>query len=80
MEKKLKPTAEKVLAYMINNGSITVREGQIHLRTTEVRSRVSELKKAGFPITEKWETYTTEDGGVVRYKRFYLEDGYAGIV
>lgn len=80
MATDLKPSAQRVLAYMINNGSITVREGQIHLRTTEVRSRVSELKKAGFPITEKWESYTTDEGDVVRYKRFYLEDGYAGIV
>ncbi len=80
MATDLKPSAQRVLAYMINNGSITVREGQIHLRTTEVRSRVSELKKAGFPITEKWEIHKNEDGSTGRHKRFYLEDGYAGIV
>ena len=80
MPTDLKPSAQRVLAYMINNGSITVREGQIHLRTTEVRSRVSELKKAGFPITEKWESAKMEDGTIFRFKRYYLEDGYAGIV
>jgi hypothetical protein len=79
MQKKLKPTAEKVLAYMILHGSITVREGQLHLHTTEVRSRVSELKKAGFPITEKWESATMEDGTVYRYKRYSLNGGSGGI-
>lgn len=80
MGKKLKPTAQRVLAYMINNGSITVREGQIHLHTTEVRSRISEIEKAGFPITRKWESTKLEDGTSYRYIRYFLEDGYAGII
>lgn len=80
MGKKLKPTAQRVLAYMINHGSITVREGQIHLHTTEVRSRISELKKVGYPITEKWESAMLEDGTMFRFKRYYLEDAYESLV
>jgi len=80
MEKKLKPTAEKVLAYMINHGSITGTEAILRLHMTELRSRISELKNAGFPIEYKWEPHKNEDGTSGRHKRYFLEDGYAGIV
>lgn len=80
MGKKLKPTAEKVLAYMINNGSITGTDALYRLHMTELRSRISELKKAGFPISDKWEPHKNEDGTSGKHKRYYLEDGYAGII
>ena len=80
MPTDLKPSAQRVLAYMINNGSITGTDAIMRLHTTELRSRISELKKVGYPISYKWEPHKNEDGTCGRHKRYFLEDGYAGIV
>ena len=72
-EKKLKPCGDDVLAYLMEHGSITVREGQEALGITEVRSRISELKAAGFHIDYVWETGKSRRGAPVRHKRWFLE-------
>ena len=74
MEKKLSPDQAKVLAYLINNGSGTVREIQDACGMTEVRSRISELKNKGFVFDEEWETGPNKYGEMKRYKRFRLEE------
>ena len=72
-EIKLKPAALNVLGYMINHGSITGQDAIRDLHMTELRSRISELKKAGYPIAAVYETGKTADGEKVRYKRYRLE-------
>jgi len=69
----MKPSAEKALAYLINNGSITVREAIDHCGTTELRSRISEIRKAGYPVRKVMETGKNKDGEPVSYARYYLE-------
>ena len=74
MEKKLKPSAEDVLTYLKDFGSITCREAIEYLGTTELRSRISELRSVGVPITFKWESGKNSYGKAVKYKRYRLED------
>ena len=68
----LKPDAQRVLAYLIWNGSVTNLEIQEALHTTEGRKRLSELRAAGVPLRWEWETGVREDGSPCRYKRHYL--------
>ncbi|MBO7669056.1 MAG: hypothetical protein J6S60_00570 [Oscillospiraceae bacterium] len=72
-EKKLKPAALNVLRYIINHGSITGQDAIAHLHQTELRSRISELRRAGFPIVSEYESGKNDFGGTVRYKRYRLE-------
>lgn len=74
MDKPLKPCTQKVLAYIINHGSITGMEAILHLHMTEVRSRVSELGKAGYPIDYVWEQHKNDDGNYGRHKRYFLKE------
>ena len=71
-EMKIKPGARNVLE-LLHSGGITVREAQEALGMTEVRSRISELVKAGVPIVKKWESGVNKFGDPVRYVRYYLE-------
>ena len=71
---QLKPSAQNVLAYMIDFGSITVKQAVDDLGTTELRSRISEIKKAGFAVTSDYEEGQNKYGDPVRYKRYRLEE------
>lgn len=72
-EIKLKPAALNVLGYMINHGSITGQDAIRDLHITELRSRVSELRRAGYPVIGVYESAKTAGGEKVRYKRYRLE-------
>lgn len=61
-------TAEKILNYMRENGSITTYEGFAKLGTTKLTSRISDLRKAGYNIIGTWEK--TKNGE--RYMRYRL--------
>lgn len=70
----LKPSAQSVLAYMIDYGSITVKQAVDDLGTTELRSRISEIKRAGYAVISDYEDGKNRFGEPVRYKRYRLED------
>ena len=72
-EIKLKPAALNVLGYMINHGSITGQDAIRDLHMTELWSRVSELRRAGYPVVGVYETGKRADGEKTRYKRYRLE-------
>lgn len=72
-EIKLKQSALNVLGYIINHGSITGQEAIRELHMTELRSRISELKRAGYPIADVWEQHKNTDGTKGRHKRYRLE-------
>jgi hypothetical protein len=42
--------ASRVLAYMVNHGSITVIEAERHLNCHRLAARISDLRAAGVPI------------------------------
>ena len=71
-ELKIKPNARDLLD-LLTMGGTTVREAQEALGITEVRSRISELRKAGVPIRKKWEPGFNKFGKPVRYVRYFLE-------
>ena len=72
MPTDLKPSAQRVLAYMINNGSITGHQAIDELGQTELRSRISELMRAGFPIKKEWESSSNKFGERVTFVRYSL--------
>lgn len=73
-ETHLKPDAVALLDYLRMGGGATVREAQDALGMTEVRSRISELIKAGVPIRKKWESGQNKFGKPVRFVRYSVAD------
>lgn len=73
-EIKLRPQAAAVLQLLRDFGNTTVREAQDALGMTEVRSRISDLVKAGYPIVKKWESGRNKFGEPRRFIRYYLEE------
>ena len=81
MPTDLKPSAQRVLQYMIDYGSITGHQAINDLGMTELRSRISEISRAGFPIRKEWETSKNKFGETVSFVRYSLiteeDDGTA---
>ena len=71
-EPKLKASARRILDYLLQNGSITGHDALVFCGTTDLRARISDLRKAGYPIHAEWETYRNQFGEPVRYKRYWL--------
>lgn len=72
MPTDIKPSAAKVLQYMQDFGSITGHQAITDLGMTELRSRISELMRAGFPIRKEWETSKNKFGESVTFVRYSL--------
>ena len=69
----LKPSAQRVLAYMSEHGSITGQQAINDLVMTELRSRISEIMRAGFPIRKEWQNSKNKFGETVSFVRYSLE-------
>jgi Mn-dependent DtxR family transcriptional regulator len=63
----------KIIQYIRENGSATVRELFIYLNINSPTKRLSELRKLGL-IRDEEERKLRQDGTVVRFKRYYLEE------
>ena len=69
-----KPTqAERVLSYMEQFGSITQFEAFRDLGVMRLASRISDLKKQGYPIKSDMETVQNRFGENCYIKRYSLE-------
>lgn len=66
---------ERVLAYMRDFGSITHLEAERDLGVMRLASRISELKKEGYPITSKMEPVKNRHGETCYVKRYSLVEG-----
>lgn len=64
---------EKILQYIEENGSITPLDALREFGCMRLASRVSELKRDGFPISVKMETSKNRNGETVRYARYTLK-------
>ena len=73
MPTDLKPSAQRVLAYMSEHGSITGQQAINDLGMTELRSRISEIMRAGFPIKKEWQNSKNKFGETVSFVRYSLE-------
>ena len=71
-EPTLKPSARRVLDYLLARGSITGHEALVFCGTMDLRARISDLRKAGVPIRDEWEESGNQFGELVRYKRYWL--------
>lgn len=60
---------EKVLQYIMRNGSITSLECAVYLRIMDLQGVVRDLKKAGYNVTDVWEKSDN-----ATYKRYFLGD------
>ena len=70
---KLNPRDQRIIDYLKENRKgLTVTECIRKLKTTELRSAVSRLKKKGFKILDMWEYSVNSFGEDVRYKRYFL--------
>lgn len=71
--------AERVLTYMQDFGSITQLEAYKDLGVMRLASRISDLRKKGYPITSKVEAVKNRYDENCYIKRYRLEvphDGY----
>lgn len=67
--------ADRVLAYMNDFGSITQLEALNDLGVMRLASRISDLKKDGYPITSKVEAVKNRYGENCYIKRYSLQGG-----
>lgn len=83
MDKCKEPTVKqkqirRVLTYMESHGSITQREASMFLSVERLASRVTDIKRMGYPIVSKWERNQNQFGEPCRYKRYSMGSGADG--
>ena len=64
---------KKVLEYLQTNGSITTIDAFMLFRATRLSAIIFNLRKYGYEIISKPETYTNEDGITSYYVRYVYE-------
>lgn len=70
-----RPTqCERVLRYMRDFGEISSREAINDLGCMRLASRISELKRRGYPISRRMETARNRYGEATSYAVYYLEE------
>lgn len=71
-----KPTQnERIIDYMKQFGSITQLEALKDLGCLRLASRISDLKRLGYPITSGFDEVENRFGEKCRIKRYRLEEG-----
>lgn len=74
-----RPTqCERIIKYMEDFGSITSRDAINDLGVYRLASRISELKKDGYPITSKVETVKNRYGEPSYIKRYFMGNENGG--
>ena len=76
---KVKQT-ERVLKYIEENGSITQIQALNDCGVMRLASRISDLKKMGYPITSEVEAVKNRYGENCYIKRYSFAEGYNGTV
>lgn len=64
---------ERVLEYLVRFGSISSAQAMDDLGCFRLASRICDLKKKGYKITDEWDTKKNRFGEEVRFKRYRLE-------
>ena len=68
-----KPTQnERILKYMNEHGSITQYEAMMVLGVMRLASRISDLRRLGYPIVSEFETVRNRHEEECRIKRYRL--------
>ena len=63
---------ERIIRYMQENGSITCKECEQRIGTTELRRRICDLKDKGYEIGYVWEEGENREGNKTRFKRYFI--------
>lgn len=66
---------QRILDYMEQFGSITQLDAMNDLGVMRLASRISDLKRLGYPITSEVETVKNRFGRKSRVKRYRMEEG-----
>lgn len=62
----------KILGYCAEYGSITNRDAYLDLNINSPTKRISELRRDGYGVTERWEEHINTSGEKTRYKRYFI--------
>lgn len=69
----------KILAYCAEHGSITVRDACVKLDINSPTKRISEMRLSGnYDVQSIEEIKVKDDGGTVRYNRYFIRKLEAG--
>lgn len=68
---------ERIIKYIEETGSITQLDALREFGCMRLASRISDLKKAGFPIVTEMEKSKNRYGESISYARYRLERKYA---
>jgi len=68
----------KVLHFIETEGSITPLDALREFGCMRLASRVSDLKRKGYPITREMESHKNRYGETVRYARYRMEAALKG--
>lgn len=66
---------ELILDYIKEFGSITPLEAIRDLGIYRLASRISDLKKLGYPVRSEWESVPNRYRGKSNIKRYYIQEG-----
>jgi hypothetical protein len=69
---KVTPQEKLVLDYMKANGSITQKQSTDDLGVSRLASRVSSLRKSGYPIVKEWEYGRNRRGEKCHWARYRM--------
>lgn len=64
---------ERIIKYMRENGSITCKECEKNIGTTELRRRICDIKDMGYQIGDVWEAGENREGNPTRFKRYFIQ-------
>lgn len=62
----------KLLDWLLERGSITTKQAQLHLDIYYPPARIKELRKAGYVINTLWDSWISEHGIKHRIGRYVL--------
>ena len=68
----MKQSCYRVMEYLSTNGSITAMEAWNEIGVYDLRTRISEIRKAGFPIIGEYEKGKNRFGEDVRFMRYRI--------
>lgn len=75
MNERKRTQADRVIRYMMEFGSISQLEAFNELGVMRLASRISDLKKRGYPIESTMETVENRYGEKCYIKRYSLQGG-----
>ena len=75
MNERKRTQADRVIRYMMEFGSISQLEALNDLGVMRLASRISDLKKRGYPIASTMETVKNRYGDKCYIKRYSLQGG-----